>query len=219
MTPAEVCARIHHIGILPGIRVPSADDALFAASEMYRCDIPIVELTMTVPGALSVLKELRRDTPKMVVGAGTVLDIPTAQACIDAGAQFITSPGLNRELVEFSVAKKICAIPGALTPSEIMTAMQAGANMIKVFPCAQVGGPEYIKALRAPFPDAPFIASGGVNQVNAGDFIRKGASALGVRGELIPPDAVAHRDRNWIEELAGRFLTIIRRTREEFGIT
>ena len=132
MTAAEVCARIRDIGILPGIRVPSAEDALFAASEMYRCGIPIVELTMTVPGALGVLKELRRDTPSMVVGAGTVLDVGTAQACIDAGAQFITSPGLNRELVEFTVAKKICAVPGALSPSEIMTALHAGADMIKL---------------------------------------------------------------------------------------
>ena len=219
MTPAEVCARIREVGILPGIRVSRAEDALFAAGEMYRCGIPIVELTMTVPGALAVLKQLRRDTPGMVVGAGTVLDVATAQACIDAGAQFITSPGLNRELVAFTVAKKICAIPGALSPSEIMAAVQAGADMIKLFPCAQVGGPEYVKALRAPFPDVPFIASGGVNQQTAGEFIRKGASALGIRGELIPPDAVERRDQNWIGELAGRFLTIIRRTREEFGLT
>src|SRR5579871_3095905 len=124
MTSAEVCARIHEIGLLPGIRVPSAEDALFAACEMYRCGIPIVELTMTVPGALRVLRELRHDTPNMVVGAGTVLDVATAQACIDAGAQFITSPGLNRELVEFTVEKQICSIPGALTPSEIMAAVQ-----------------------------------------------------------------------------------------------
>jgi 2-dehydro-3-deoxyphosphogluconate aldolase/(4S)-4-hydroxy-2-oxoglutarate aldolase len=218
MTAAEVAGRIREVGILPGIRVLSAEDALWAASEMYRCHIPIVELTMTVPGALRVLKDLRRDTPKMVVGAGTVLNIDTAQACIDAGAQFITSPGLNRELVEFTVAKKICAIPGALSPSEIMAALQAGADMIKLFPCAQVGGPEYIRALRAPFPDVPFIASGGVNQHTAGEFIRKGASALGIRGELIPPEAIARRDHNWLGELAARFLAIVRRTREEFGL-
>ena len=219
MTAAEVSARIREVGILPGIRVPSAEDALFAASEMYRCGIPIVELTMTVPGALRVLKELRRDTPRMVVGAGTVLDVRTAQACIEAGAQFITSPGLSGEVVEFAVAQKCCAIPGALTPSEIMAAVRTGADMIKIFPCAQVGGPEYIKALRAPFPDVQFIAAGGVNQQNAGEFIRKGAAALGIRGELIPPDAVERRDHNWIGELAGRFLTIIRRTREEYGLS
>jgi len=218
MTAADVCARIQGIGILPGIRVPGAEDALFTASEMYRCGIPVVELTMTVPGALGVLKQLRRDTPKMVVGAGTVLDIDTARACIDAGAQFITSPGLNRELVEFTRDNGICAIPGALSPSEIMAAVQAGADMVKLFPCAQVGGPEYIRALRAPFPSVPFIASGGVNQQTAGEFIRKGASALGIRGELIPPQAIERRDQNWIGELAGRFLAIVRRAREESGV-
>lgn len=217
MTAAEVAARIHEIGILPAIRVPGAEDALFAANEMYRCGIPIVELTMTVPGALGVLQALRRDKPKMVVGAGTVLDIDTAQDCMDAGAQFITSPGLNRELVEFTVEKKICAIPGALSPSEIMAAAQAGANIIKIFPCAPVGGPDYIKALRAPFPKLPFIASGGVNQHTAGEFIRKGASALGIRGELIPPEAIERRDHNWIGELAARFLIIVRRHGRSLG--
>lgn len=219
MTKEEVCARIHEIGILPGIRVPSADDALFAAHQMLRWGIPIVELTMTVPGAIGVLKELVRTTPHLTVGAGTVLDVETARACIDAGAAFITSPGLDVDIVEFTVGKKVAAIPGALSPSEIMHALKAGADMIKVFPCAQVGGPDYIQALRSPFPHIPFIASGGVNQQNAGEFIRRGASALGIRGELIPPDAVRARDENWIHELTARYLAIVQRTRAEFALS
>lgn len=219
MTKAEVCARIRDVGILPGIRVPSAADAMFAAREMYRWGIPIVELTMTVPGAVSVLLELARTTPGLTVGAGTVLDVETARACIDAGAAFITSPGVDEDIVEFTVKNDVCAIPGALSPSEVMEAIKAGADMVKIFPCAQVGGPDYIKALRGPFPNVPFIASGGVNQQTAGEFLRRGATALGIRGELIPPEAVKQRDEHWIRELTERFLGIVQHTREEYALT
>jgi len=218
MTKDEVCRRIRTIGILPAIRVPSAEDALFAANQMFKWGIPIVELTMTVPGATGVIKELARTTPQLIVGAGTVLDCETAQACLDAGAAFITSPGLDVDIVEFTVRNKVAAIPGALTPSEVMRAHKAGADMIKIFPCAQVGGPAYIKALKGPFPHVPFIASGGVNQQTAADFIRKGAAALGIRGELIPPNAIERRDENWIHELTGRFLGLVQHTRVEFGL-
>jgi 2-dehydro-3-deoxyphosphogluconate aldolase/(4S)-4-hydroxy-2-oxoglutarate aldolase len=121
--------------------------------------------------------------------------------------------------VEFTMRHNVAAIPGALTPTEVMIARDAGADLIKIFPCSQVGGPSYIKALKAPFPDVPFIASGGVDQVTASDFIRAGACALGIRGKLIPPEAIERRDRNWIHELAARFLAIVQRTRAEFGIT
>jgi len=214
----QVCARIAEIGVLPAIRVPSVEDALFAASEMVRGGLSVVELTMTVPNALDVIQQLHRTSPALIVGAGTVLDVETARACIDAGARFITSPGINPEIVEFTVSRKIAAIPGALTPSEIMQANDAGADMIKVFPCSAMGGPSYIKALRAPFPHIAFIASGGVDQMTASEFIRAGAVALGIRGELIPPRAIEHHDQNWIHELAGRFLGIVQRTRTEFAI-
>ena len=209
----EVCTRIKEIGILPAIRVPSAEDALFAAGEMLRWGISVVELTMTVPGAIGVLTELARTTPQLIVGAGTVLDIETARACLDAGAAFVTSPGVDAKIVEFTAKHSVAAISGALTPSEVMTACNAGADLIKVFPCAAVGGPSYIKALRAPFPHVPFIASGGVDQTTASGFIRAGAVALGIRGELIPPEAIERRDRNWIHELASRFLAIVQRAR------
>jgi 2-dehydro-3-deoxyphosphogluconate aldolase/(4S)-4-hydroxy-2-oxoglutarate aldolase len=216
VTKEEVCTRIREIGILPAIRVASADDALFAAGEMFKWGIPIVELTMTVPGAIGVITELARTTPQLIVGAGTVLDIETARACVDAGAAFVTSPGVDVKLVEFTMQHNVAAIPGALTPSEVMMACHAGADLIKIFPCAAVGGPSYIKALRAPFPHVSFIASGGVDQTTASGFIRAGAVALGIRGELIPPEAIARRDQNWIHELAGRFLAIVQRARAGF---
>ena len=213
----EVCARIKEIGILPAIRVPSAEDALFAAGQMFQWGIPIVELTMTVPGAIGVITELSLTHPRLIVGAGTVLDLETARACVDAGAAFISSPGLDPKIVEFTVRQNVAAIPGALTPTEVMMAHNAGADLIKIFPCAAVGGPSYIKALKAPFPHVPFIASGGVTQTTASEYIRAGAAALGIRGELIPPEAIQRRDQNWIHELAGRFLAIVQRARAEFG--
>jgi 2-dehydro-3-deoxyphosphogluconate aldolase / (4S)-4-hydroxy-2-oxoglutarate aldolase len=215
----EVCARIKEIGILPAIRVHSAEDALFAAGQMLKWGIPVVELTMTVPGALGVVKELARTSPELIVGAGTVLDVETARKCVEAGAAFISSPGLDAKTVAFAVGHGVAAIPGALTPTEIMMARDAGADLVKIFPCANVGGPSYIKALKAPFPNVAFVASGGVDQVTASEFIRAGACALGIRGKLIPPEAIERRDENWIHELTGRFLGIVQRTRSEFGIT
>lgn len=214
----EVCARIKEIGILPAIRVHSAEDALFAAGQMLKWGIPVVELTMTVPGALGVIQELARTSPQLIVGAGTVLDVETARKCVDAGVAFISSPGMNPQTIAFVARHGVAAIPGALTPTEIMTAHDAGADMVKIFPCANVGGPSYIRALKAPFPNVALVASGGVDQVTASEFIRAGACALGIRGKLIPPEAIERRDENWIHELTGRFLGIVKRTRTEYAI-
>ena len=192
---------------------------MFAAREMLHYGLSIVELTTTVPGAARVIAELARTSPELWVGAGTVLDVETARACADAGAVFVTSPGLDQKIVEFTVKSNLCAIPGALTPSEVMAAHNAGADLIKIFPCAQVGGPGYIKALRAPFPKIPLIASGGVDQFTASDFLRAGAQAVGIRGKLIPPEAIEKRDQNWIRELATRFQGIVQRAREEYSLT
>ena len=211
----EVCARIRKTGLLPSIRVSSADDALFAAEEVVQCGITVVELTMTVPHAVDVISELVRTTPELIVGAGTVLDLQTAKKCVDAGAGFVTSPGFNAAITEFVVAQDVASIPGAFTPSEIMAASDSGADIVKVFPCSAAGGPAYIKALTAPFPHLPLIASGGVDQMNASGYIRAGAVALGVGAELIPPTAVQLHDRNWIRELAGRFISIVQRARAE----
>jgi 2-dehydro-3-deoxyphosphogluconate aldolase/(4S)-4-hydroxy-2-oxoglutarate aldolase len=211
----EVCARIEKIGILPAIRVTTEADALFAAGEMVRWGIPVVELTMTVPNAVGVIAELARTTPQLMVGAGTVLDLETARACAGAGAAFITSPGLNLKIVEFTERHNIAAIAGALTPTEVMMARDSGADLIKIFPCVALGGPHYIKSLKGPFPDVSFIASGGVDQVTSSEYIRAGALALGIGEKLIPIEAIQRRDQNWIRELAGRFLGIVQRTRAE----
>jgi 2-dehydro-3-deoxyphosphogluconate aldolase/(4S)-4-hydroxy-2-oxoglutarate aldolase len=206
-------AQIEATGIIPSVRLSSAEDARFAAETVSRAGIPIVEITMTVPGALEVIADLTRSMPGLVVGAGTILDLETARQCAGAGALFLTSPGLDLKIVEFARGEGILAIPGALTPTEITLASQAGADLVKVFPCAQLGGASYIQALKAPFPRVPLVAAGGVNQQTAAEFIVAGAVAIGVGSELIPKKAVEQRDGRWITELTRRFLTIIQDAR------
>jgi 2-dehydro-3-deoxyphosphogluconate aldolase/(4S)-4-hydroxy-2-oxoglutarate aldolase len=213
MTREEVCARIEQTGIIPAIRVHSAKDAIFAANSVFNGGILIAELTMTVPDATRVIADLMRVNPDAAIGAGTVLDVETAKRCLDAGASFLTSTGLDLDMVEFAERNQIAVIPGALTPSEIMRAIKAGVDFIKVFPCAQVGGPSYVKAMKAPFPRARLIASGGVNQQTAGEFIHAGAVALGIGEDLIPQEAIATEDVEWIRELSRRFQNIVKRTR------
>jgi 2-dehydro-3-deoxyphosphogluconate aldolase / (4S)-4-hydroxy-2-oxoglutarate aldolase len=214
MTSIEVCDRIQEIGIIPAIRVSSPEDARFAAEAIAAAGIPIVELTMTVPGAIEVIAGLRQQYPDVLVGAGTVHDTDTARRCLDAGAQFLTSTGLDLAIVEFALRAKVLVFPGVLTPTEILAARNAGCDLVKVFPCSQLGGASYIRALKAPFPHTRFIASGGVNQTTAAEFILAGAAALGVGGELIPPKAIERRERNWIRELARRFMGIVAEARQ-----
>jgi 2-dehydro-3-deoxyphosphogluconate aldolase / (4S)-4-hydroxy-2-oxoglutarate aldolase len=214
MTNTEVCARIEEIGIIPAIRVSSAEDAVFAADAIAAAGIPIVELTMTVPGAIDVIAGLRRQDPDVIVGAGTVHDMDVARRCLDAGAQFLTSTGLDPAIVEFALHAEVLVFPGVLTPTEILAARKAGCDLVKIFPCSQVGGASYIRALKAPFPHMRFIASGGVNQTTAAEFILAGASALGVGGELIPHKAIERRERNWIRELARRFMSLVAEARQ-----
>jgi len=214
MTQEQVRARIEEIAIIPAVRASNTEDALFAAEAVSRGGIPIVELTMTVPRANELIAQLVKKHPRMVVGAGTVLDLETARACLAAGAQFITSPGLDVALVEFTAKAGVVAMPGALTPSEIMSALRAGADFVKIFPCAQVGGVDYMHALKAPFPQVKFIAAGGVNQQTAGKYLAAGATAVGIGAELVPPRAIAVREPQWIEELARRYLHTVKEVRE-----
>jgi len=217
MTQDDVRRRVEEIGIIPAIRVSSSEDALFAAEAITTAGIPIVEVTMTVPGALQVVEEVTREHPQLIVGAGTVLDLEAARRCLDAGASFLTSPGLDLGVVEFGHRAKVAVWPGVLTPTDVMAARKAGCQLVKVFPCAQVGGPKYIHALTRPFPDIGFIASGGVNQTTAVDYILAGAAALGIGGELIPPESIemGHPDR--IRELARRFLNMVRTARRQLA--
>jgi 2-dehydro-3-deoxyphosphogluconate aldolase/(4S)-4-hydroxy-2-oxoglutarate aldolase len=215
MSKERIRARIEEIGIIPAVRLSSAPDALFAAEAVSASGIPIVEVTMTVPGAVQVIEELARNDPEFIVGAGTVFDIDIAQRCVDAGAKFLTSPGLDLNMVDFALMHDIVVFPGALSPTEVTAAWKAGADFIKVFPCSQLGGAAYIKALKSPFPTVPLIASGGVNQQTAADFILAGAIALGVGRDLIQPDAIARREGDWIRELSRRFVRIVKEARAQ----
>ncbi len=214
MTRVEVRARILEVGIIPAIRVSSPEDALLAAEAVTIAGIPIVELTMTVPGAVEVIASLVKAHPDLIVGAGTVWDVETAARCLDAGAKFLTSTGLDLDVVRFAHERDTVVFPGALTPTEVMAAWKAGADFVKIFPCLHLGGPSYIKTLKAPFPKVPLIASGGINQQNVADYILAGASAVGVGGHLIPKKAIELRQPHRIHELASRFVSAVTAARQ-----
>ena len=215
MTKQEVRARIEEIGIIPSIRVSSMEDAVFAANEISAAGIPIIELTMIVPGALEVIADLVRNNPDVIIGAGELTDSKTARRCLDAGARFLTGSGVDLGSVEFSREEGAVVIPGALTPTEVMRAWKSGCDFVKIFPCAQVGGAQYIRALKAPYPRIPLIASGGVNQETAADFILAGATALGIGGALIPHESIQLRQPHRIRELARRFVAIVKHARAQ----
>ncbi len=210
MTREEVRRRIEGIGIFPGARVKSAEHATYAAETLYHAGIPVIEITMTVPGAIGVIRKLAQGFPDMVVGAGTVLDRETAKRCLEAGARFLTSTGFVQEVVETALEKDVVAIPGALTPTEVIAAWKSGADFVKIFPAEPVGGALYIRSLKLPLPQVKLIAAGGVNQQTATGYILAGASAIGVGGELLPRDALAKHQDHRIQELARRFLNFVR---------
>lgn len=210
MTRAEVRARIEEIGIVPAVRVSSEHVARFAAEAVAAGGIPVVEIEMTVPGAIDVIRYLIEHTPDMIVGAGSVYDIETARRCIGAGAKFLTTDGLDLTIVEFANKEEIAVWPAALTPTEVITAWKAGPDFVKVFPCAPVGGESYIRILKKALMHIPLIAAGGVNQQTAQKFILAGANALGVGGELIPEDALRLKQSDRIRELAHRFVKFVK---------
>jgi 2-dehydro-3-deoxyphosphogluconate aldolase/(4S)-4-hydroxy-2-oxoglutarate aldolase len=211
----EVCALIKELGVLPAIRVSSNNDAHFAAEAVTRGGIPIVEITMTVPSAVELIAHLVSKHPKMVVGAGTILDVDMARKCLEAGASFLTSPALDIEIVKFAIQHDVAVLPGAMTPTEVVAAWKTGCNFVKVFPCEQVGGERFIRTLNTALPQIPLIAAGGVNQQNAAHYIMAGAGALGIGKELIPNDAIELRQSERIEELAYRFLGLVKEGRAD----
>lgn len=205
MNQQEVRRRIEEIGIIPAVRVSSSEDAVFAAEAVSRGGIPIVEITLTVPEAHKVISLLVREVPEVIVGAGGILDVETARRCLDDGAKFLASDGLDPEIVEFALRESVVVIPGTLTPSEVLRAWKMGPDFVKVVPCAPVGGDSYIRAMKTMFPSVPLIAAGGVNQQTASGFILAGAVALGIGAELIPREAIRRRQPERIAELARRF--------------
>ena len=213
LSKEEVRSRILEVGLIPVVRASSAGEGKFAAEAVSRGGLPIVEITMTVPGAVEVIAELVQDLPHVLVGAGTVLDAKMARRCLDAGAAFLVSPGLDLATVKLARKEKVLMMAGALTPTEVMAAWKAGADFIKIFPCAQVGGPAYIRALKGPFPQVPMVPTGGVSLETAADFLSAGAAALGVGGELINKEAVQKRRADILEDLTQKFVQIVRNAR------
>lgn len=195
MTSENAIRKIGEIGIVPVIRAASAVHATRAVEAIQQAGITVIEITMTVPNAIAVIEAVARECSEdILVGAGTVLSADQAKACIDAGAQFIVSPGLSIPVVSTTLASGRLAIPGALSPTELMSATTAGAKVVKIFPAGSVGGPKYLKSLLAPFPDAALIPTGGVSLSNAAEYISAGAFAIGIGSELV--DAAALRDGN-----------------------
>lgn len=214
MTKEEVCDTVKRIGIIPAVRVSSTDDAHFAVEAVAKAGIPIVEVTMTVPGAIDVISHVTRYHPKVIVGAGTVLKVETAQQCLDAGASFITAPGFNARVVEFATKQNVVVLAGALTPTEVIEAWETGSDFVKVFPCAPVGGEVYLRSLNIALPQIPLVAAGGVDQRTARAYILGGAIAIGIGKDLIPQDAIERRQADRIRELANRFLGFVKEARE-----
>jgi 2-dehydro-3-deoxyphosphogluconate aldolase / (4S)-4-hydroxy-2-oxoglutarate aldolase len=213
MTKHEICARIAEIGIIPAVWVSSDADAMFAAESLAGGGIPILEVTVEGPETLELIARLATTHPEILVGAGTVLDAEMARRALEVGARFLTSPDFNYSIVEFAAKEDLAVIPGALTPTEVVTAWRVGSDFVKVFPCSQVGGEKYIRALKKALPQIPLVASGGVTQHTAAGFVLAGAAALGVGLDLIPPDAITRRQVERIQELSHRFLAFVKDAR------
>jgi 2-dehydro-3-deoxyphosphogluconate aldolase/(4S)-4-hydroxy-2-oxoglutarate aldolase len=214
MEKREVFNRMVSEGLIPVIRVTSASEAIDVAYAIKEGGVSFIEITMSVQGAIDVIKELAQEyKEEIIMGAGTILDAETGRAALLAGAQFIVSPTLNLDLIELAHRYSAVVVPGAATPTEILTAWNAGADMVKVFPAAQLGGPGYIKALRGPLPQILLVPTGGVNLQNAGAFIQAGAAALGVGGELVDKAAIKEGKFSVITENTRAFLKTIRETR------
>jgi 2-dehydro-3-deoxyphosphogluconate aldolase/(4S)-4-hydroxy-2-oxoglutarate aldolase len=215
MQSKDVSKRISEIGIVPCARVKNPDHVLFAAETLHAAGIPVLEVPLTVPKATEAIAEVARRFPGLIVGAGTVLDEAMAERAIDAGACYITSPGLILGVVATTKQAEICVLPGALTPSEVIAAWTAGADFVKIFPAATAGGPNYIRSLEVPLPQIPLIVTGGINQLTAFDYILAGARAIGVGGELLPREALERRQADRIHELARRFLIMVKEARAQ----
>jgi 2-dehydro-3-deoxyphosphogluconate aldolase/(4S)-4-hydroxy-2-oxoglutarate aldolase len=215
MNKEAVRSLIDTVGIVPCARVTNPELARFAAETLYAAELHLLEIPTTLPEAPQVIGELSRRFPDMAVGAGTVLSEDSARRSIDAGARFITSPGFVPEVVAYAKKADVVVFPGVLTPTEAIAAWKAGADFVKIFPTATIGGTHYVRALKVPLPQIPLIVTGGVNQVTAFDFILAGASAIGVGRELLPKEALLHRQETRIHELARRFLQLVREARDQ----
>jgi 2-dehydro-3-deoxyphosphogluconate aldolase / (4S)-4-hydroxy-2-oxoglutarate aldolase len=214
MTKNETLERILEVGLIPVVRAASGDEALAAVAAIGAGGIPIAEITMTVPGAVRVIEEVAaRSGSEVLVGAGTVLDAETARACILAGAEFVVSPALDLGTIAMCRRYGKLVLPGALTPTEILAAWQAGADLVKVFPCDSAGGARHIRSLKAPLPQIPLVPTGGVTLETAADFIAAGASALGVGSDLVNVRALRDGRAESVTERARAYVLAVREAR------
>ena len=214
MTIENAISKIHEIGIVPVVRAANLEEARRAVDAICTGGIPVIEITMTVPNAPAMIQELVRHYGTTVLtGAGTVTTAQQAEICLDAGAQFLVSPGLSVPVLQMAEKRGILAIPGALTPTEVMAALDAGAKLIKIFPCGSAGGPKHIKALRAPFPETRLIPTGGVNLANAAEYFAAGSFALGVGADLVDLAAIRRNEPAKIIDMARALMDTVRLAR------
>jgi 2-dehydro-3-deoxyphosphogluconate aldolase / (4S)-4-hydroxy-2-oxoglutarate aldolase len=210
MNKTDVIKQIREIGIIPVVRATTTEEAMRAIDAIREGGISVLEITMTVPNAFSVIEQVTtRFGSDALVGAGTVLDAEDAKSCIASGAQFIVSPALNLDTIAYCREQDVTIMPGALTPTEVVQAWNAGADFVKIFPAGAVGGPSYLKALKAPLPQIELVPTGGVSLKTAADFIKAGAAALGVGADLVAGESSA------VTERAKQYVEIVRQAREE----
>ncbi len=214
MKKSEVLWALGEIGLVPVLRAESEEQALALASAIAAGGVTVLEVTMTVPGAIRVMGRLAKERPDILIGAGTVLDPETARMCILEGAQFVVSPALNVKTIEMCHRYGVAVLPGALTPTEIVTAWEAGADVVKIFPASALGGAKYLKSVKAPLPQVEMIPTGGVSLATAAEFLEAGAFALGVGADLVNLKAIAEGKPEIITESAKKYLEIVRKFRE-----
>lgn len=205
---------LREVGIIPVIRAESADAAEAVVDALVEAGITVAEITMTVPRAIDAIGSIAKHFgDKILVGAGTVTDADTARRAADAGAEFIVTPCLVPDVIDAARRAEVAVLPGALTPTEVLEAFRRGGDMVKIFPAQNLGGASYLRALRGPFPEIPFVPTGGVTLDNVGQMFDAGAAAVGVGSEMISKDALARRDYGAIGALAGQFLAAVRKAR------
>jgi len=214
MEKSLVLERIKSIGIIPVVRASSGEEALAAVEAIKAGGLSVLEITMTVPGAVGIIEQIaKRYGDEVLVGAGTVLNAETARECLTAGAQFIVSPALNLETIAFCRDAGCAIMPGALTPTEVVTAWSAGADMVKVFPCGAMGGASYIKSLKAPLPQIELVPTGGVSLTTAASFIEAGSAAIGVGADLVDIKAIRAGQSERITETTRAYIEAVRNAR------
>ncbi len=213
MDKAVVLNCLQETGLVPVLRAESVEKAMALAVAVAAGGVNVLEVTMTVPGAIEVIGRLVKEQPEMLVGAGTVLDAETARICMLEGAQFVVSPALNLKTIEMCHRYSIAVLPGALTPTEVVTAWEAGADVVKVFPAGAMGGAKYLASLKGPLPQVKMIPTGGVSLASAAEFLRAGAFALGVGSDLVDAKAMAAGKPEVVTETARKYMQIVREFR------